>query len=407
MAPEPAERLAVRALLADADLARVWDAVPQARVVGGAVRDALLGRPVADIDLATPLAPDAVAAALGRAGLRALPTGLAHGTVTALSGGRGFEITTLRRDIATDGRHAEVAFTDNWQADAARRDFTFNALSLDRAGAVFDPFGGLADLRAGRVRFVGDPARRVAEDFLRVLRFFRFYARFGAQPPDAATRAALQDGAGGLGRLSAERVWGELKRILATPDPHAALRLMRALGVLAAVLPEADGGRLERLAGLGLPPDPLLRLSAVQGGDPAALAERLRLSGAEAARLAALRGPPPPADPAGLRRALADTPADILADRARLAGSPEQVPTILAAEVPVFPLQGRDLVAAGIKPGPAVGEALRAGRAWWLQHGCAGSAGEVLAAMRLAGGDEAVLEAQGEARRPTPGGTEP
>ncbi|HJS85477.1 MAG TPA: CCA tRNA nucleotidyltransferase, partial [Acetobacteraceae bacterium] len=224
------------------------EALPEARVVGGAVRDSLLGLPVADIDLATPASPDQVIAALTRAGVRTIPTGLGHGTVTALVDGRGYEITTLRRDVATDGRHAVVAFTDDWRTDAARRDFTLNALSMDRHGAVFDYFGGIADLRAGRIRFVGDPARRIAEDYLRILRFFRFHARYARAPPDGAAIRAIQAGLPGLARLSPERVWSELKRILEAPDPRAALALMARLSVLAATLPE--GADLPRLCAM-------------------------------------------------------------------------------------------------------------------------------------------------------------
>ena len=191
----PTQRIAPPAILAEPAFAALLDALPAARIVGGAVRDALAGRPAdqptvpppADIDLATPLPPVAVMAALQRAGIRAVPTGLAHGTVTAVldgtSAGTPVEITTLRRDVATDGRHAIVAFTDDWRQDAARRDFTINAMSMTRDGAVYDYFGGVADLRAGIVRFVGDPAQRIAEDYLRVLRYFRFAARYAAQPP--------------------------------------------------------------------------------------------------------------------------------------------------------------------------------------------------------------------------------
>ena len=162
-----------------------------------------------------------------------MPTGLDHGTVTAVAGGRGFEITTLRRDVETDGRHAVVAFTDDWRADAARRDFTINALSMTRDGAVFDYFGGIADLRAGRVRFVGDPATRIAEDYLRILRFFRFFARYATGPADPAALAAIRAGVPGLATLSVERVWSELARILSAPDPRTAVSLMAELGVLA------------------------------------------------------------------------------------------------------------------------------------------------------------------------------
>src|SRR6478752_9303680 len=182
----PALRITPPAFLAEPALAAVMAALPEARVVGGAVRDTLAPREVREIDLATPRTPEQVTQALREAGLRAVPTGLAHGTVTAVSDGQGFEVTTLRRDVQTDGRRAVVAFTDDWRADAARRDFTINAMSLTRAGEVFDYFGGIADLRAGVLRFVGDPATRIAEDYLRILRYFRFLARYGNGPVDSA-----------------------------------------------------------------------------------------------------------------------------------------------------------------------------------------------------------------------------
>ena len=194
-------------------------ALPEARVVGGAVRDALAGRAVTDIDLATPRTPEQVTEALQAAAIRAVPTGIEHGTVTAVVDGRGFEVTTLRRDVETDGRHAVVAFTDDWRADAARRDFTINAMSMTRTGEVFDYFGGISDLHAGVVRFVGDPAIRIAEDYLRILRFFRFFARYGRGAADTAALAAIRGGVPGLARLSVERVWSELARILRRPIP--------------------------------------------------------------------------------------------------------------------------------------------------------------------------------------------
>ena len=358
-------------------------ALPEARVVGGAVRDTLLGRRVGDIDLATKWRPEAVTAALEAAGLRALPTGLSHGTVSALAQGKTFEVTTLRADVATDGRHAEVAFTTSWLADASRRDFTLNALSLSREGRVFDYFGGIADLIGGRVRFVGPAALRLAEDRLRTLRFFRFSAVYARTEPDAATLAALAGAATDLGRLSAERVWSELKRLLAAPEPRPALALMRRLGVLEAILPEAGGlDAIERLAALGAPPDPLLRLAALVRGDVEKLAERLKLSGAEAERLAVLRQGPVPAaeaDEAALRRLLADEPAEILVARSLLAGVGGAAGGRLRARLatlprPVFPLGGRDALALGMAPGPAVGAALAAVRAWWLAGGCAADA---------------------------------
>lgn len=351
--------------LRDPALLAVLTAVPRARVVGGAVRDALAGRPVADIDLATPDTPEEVTAALRAAGLKAVPTGLAHGTVTAVAAHRGFEITTLRRDVATDGRHATVAFTDDWQEDAARRDFTINAMSLGPDGRLFDYFGGACDLAAGRVRFVGTAAGRIAEDYLRILRFFRFHARFGHAAPDAEAIAAIRDGVPGLAILSVERVWSEVKRILAASDPDASFALMAETGVLAAILPE--GATPVPLT--ALPADPLLRLAAVLTGDAAALAERWRLSGAERETLIALRVP------LGnlvaeddLRRLLADTPGPIAAGRAHLAGRTALASRLLAMPRPVFPLRGRDL--AGLAEGPALGTLLRAVRDWWMEGGC-------------------------------------
>jgi poly(A) polymerase len=361
------------ALLEAPGLRAVLRALPRARLVGGCVRDSLACVAFSDIDLATPDAPDAVAAALTAAGLRAIPTGIAHGTVTALAEGRCFEITTLRRDVQTDGRHAVVAFTDDWREDAARRDFTINAMSMTPEGEVFDYFGGIEDLRAGRLRFVGDAATRIAEDYLRILRFFRFFARYARFPPDQDAIDAIAAGEAGLAVLSAERVWSELKRILAAPAPDEAVALMERLGVLGAVLP------LARLAPVdALPADPLLRLVALQ---PRGVPD-LKLSGDEGERLLALQGPPPPAnaDDATLRRLLADTAPDILIGRAWLSGaSAELRARIQATPVPVFPLHGRDLAASGIAPGPAMGQLLRDLRAWWLDGGCVADRAALLA----------------------------
>ena len=387
----PARRIAPPGFVADPALRAVLAALPGARMVGGCVRDALLGRAVADIDIGTPAAPEVVMAALVRAGLKAVPTGVAHGTVTAVSGHRGFEVTTLRRDVQTDGRHAVVAFTADWRADAARRDFTINAMSMTAAGEVFDYYGGLDDLAAGRVRFVGDAATRIAEDYLRVLRFFRFHARYGRGAADAAALVAIRAAVPGLARLSAERVWSELKRILTGPDPAATMALMRDCGVLAALLPEAgDPAALGALVAAGAPEDAVLRLAALIGGDGAAVAARLRLSGAEAARLVALRAtaaPPAGAGDDDLRRALADTPREVLLGAAWLAGRGADLRERLERmAVPVFPLQGRDLAAAGLAAGPAMGELLRALRGWWLAGGCTADAAECRAelARRLA-----------------------
>ena len=356
-------------------------------MVGGTVRDGLLGRSVADIDLATPRPPDQVIRALSDAGIRTVPTGIAHGTVMAVVGGRGFEVTTLRRDVTTDGRHATVAFTDDWRVDAARRDFTINAMSMTADGAVFDYFDGIADLRAGVVRFVGEPAARIGEDYLRILRFFRFLARYGSGAPDGPALAAIRASVAGLVILSVERVWSELQRILSAPDPSAAIALMAELGVLAAILPEgADPRKLARLVAAGAPADPLLRLAALLTGDADLVGGRLRLSTSEREHLVALRGLPVPlpgADDDALRCLLADTDPEILIGRAWLAPveAPQETPQeaaswselrarLAAMERPEFPLEGRDALAFGVPAGPAVGLLLRELRGWWLLGGC-------------------------------------
>lgn len=396
MSEAPARRISPPALVREPPLRAVLAALPGARLVGGAVRDLLAGRPVADVDLGTPWLPERVIAALAAAGIRTVPTGLDHGTVTAVSGHCGFEITTLRRDVETDGRRAKVVYTDDWRLDAARRDFTINAISMSPEGAVYDYFGGIGDLEAGRVRFVGDPATRIAEDYLRILRFFRFHAGYGSGAPDPLALATIADAVPQLAGLSVERVWSELSRILAVADPRDAIALMRQTGVLAAVLPEgADPDRLCRLVESGAPEDPVLRLAALLTGDPEALAQRLRLSNAERERLMALQSgpaPTPDADDNELRRLLADTPASVLVGRTWLAGGSASGFAALRARLaamprPVFPLVGRDVLALGGRPGPEVGRVLRDVRAWWLANGCVADAAACRAelARRLGG----------------------
>lgn len=354
------------------------------RFVGGCVRDALLGRSVTDLDLATPDPPELVLRKLAAAGLTGLPTGLAHGTVTALVDRQRFEVTTLRRDVETDGRHARVAFTDDWRADAARRDFTMNALSAGPDRAVHDYFDGIADLAAGVVRFVGEPAARLAEDHLRLLRFWRFHAHYGKGAPRAAERAACAAAATNLARLSGERIRDELLKLLAAPDPVPAIAAMAEDGILAHLLPAAPA--IAALAGLcrierAQPPDRLLRLIALLPAglpdkDLAAFASRLRLSRADAARLAAgLRGDLVPADRRALRQALHAHGAGIMRDRVRLAAARAALTdavalqmalaTIDAWEAPRLPVTGADVLALGAMPGRAVGAALSAVEAWW------------------------------------------
>lgn len=346
------------------------------------MRDLLAGRPTADFDLATAVPPQAILDRLREQGIKVVPTGLAHGTVTAVVKGRPYEITTLRRDLETDGRHAVVAWTDDWREDAARRDFTINAMSFGQDGVLWDYFGGESDLRAGKVRFVGTARQRIKEDGLRILRFFRFQARYGTGVPDPDAVEAIAGTTARLSILSAERVWSELRRLLEVPNPMDAVRLMHHVGVLDALLPDADVGRLAGLVSLGAPVDPVLRLSALHGGPPGAVSERFRLSNEDAERLRTLRSGPIPApgmDDDALRRLLADESSNRLVGRSWLAGIDSHLPpgewhalrgrlqTILR---PVFPLSGRDAVKAGLLPGPMVGEILREVGGWWRAGGC-------------------------------------
>ncbi len=342
-----------------------------ARFVGGCVRDALLGRDVGDVDVATVLTPDQVVAALGQARLKAVPTGIAHGTVTAISGRRPFEITTLRRDVSTDGRRATVAFTDDWAEDARRRDFHLNALYADGAGILFDPTGrGVDDALAGRIVFVGEARRRIDEDHLRILRFFRFFAWYGRGEPDAEALAACADRVDGLGRLSAERVSHELLRLLAAPDPTRAVDAMAETGGLAAVLgPQADPGRLRAL--VLHTEDPVLRLSALLPADPVAAEARaraLRLSNARVARLRAAAAPLALADRTARRaRALAYAEGvEAVRDRALKADAVDLAAEIADWTPPRLPVGGREVMRLGVPPGPETGAVLAAFERGWI-----------------------------------------
>ena len=353
-------------------LDRLVDALGDARFVGGAVRDTLLGLDVADIDVATPLPPAEAMRRLQAAGIKVIPTGLAHGTVTAVTAGTVVEVTTLRHDVATDGRHAVVTYTDDWQADAARRDFTINALYADpHDGAVHDWFDGLGDLAARRVRFIGDPLRRIAEDHLRILRFFRFHARFG-EAIDAAGLAACVARANDLMALSRERIAAELLKLLVAPGAVAVVRLMIDRAVLRAVLPEIDQGGAERLAALavreaaaGIAPAAIRRLAAlVPAGDADAIGARLKLSNADRKRLLAATAGVGDAGP----RALAyRAGVEGAVDRLLLAGH-DPAP-IRDWAPPRLPLSGGALVARGLVRGPAVAAALRRIEDQWVAEG--------------------------------------
>ena len=364
------------------------------RIVGGAVRDALLGRPVADADLATIFQPGEVVARAAAAGLKTAPTGIEHGTVTVIARGRPFEVTTLRSDVETDGRRAIVRYTSDWAEDAARRDFTMNALYCDLAGEVLDPVGGLADIRAGRVRFIGNAADRIREDYLRILRFFRFFARYGRGRPDAEALKACARLKAGVSTLSAERVWAELKRLLSAPDPGRALLWMRTTEVLRKALPESWGiDAIPRLvaaeAAEEWAPDALFRLEAILPPHRAridALAERLRLSRAEAARLRAWADAPeidPAISEGDLSKLLYRAGESGILNRLRhaLARELDAGNTDTAARIrrlltfagswkrPVFPIGGKDLVKAGMQPGPDVGTRLKALEDRWVESG--------------------------------------
>ena len=347
------------------------------RYVGGAVRDDLLGMPVSDIDLATRIQPDEVVRRLGNARIKAVPTGIEHGTITAVSDAQPFEITTLRRDITTDGRRAVVAFTDDWKEDAARRDFTINALSADPlTGELFDYFGGLADLEQRHIRFIGDPLQRIAEDHLRILRFFRFHARFDAGEPDAAAIGACTTRANDLMALSRERIADEMLKLLSLPDPSATVAIMLDRGILKPVLPEIGKATVVNLKNVisaeqesGVGPEALRRLVALLPRDPAtaeAVGARLKLSNKARKRLACAADP----DIALPSRALAyRIGPECAVDRLLLAGRAEGAAAIADWQPPRLPIGGGALVKRGVEQGPVVARTLRAIEDRWVEAG--------------------------------------
>lgn len=354
-------------VLADAALRRVLAALTargdRALLVGGAVRNALLGQPIDDVDIATDATPDRVIALAAAAGLRAVPTGIDHGTITVVAEGRGFEVTTFRRDVETDGRHAVVAFSTDLAEDAARRDFTMNALYADPDGTVIDPMGGLPDLAARRLRFVGDPDARIAEDYLRILRFFRFFARYGREAdPEAVTACAA--GREGLTRIARERIGAELHKLLAAPDPGPAVALMARTGVLEVLLP---GARPDRLAALlAAEPAPggwLRRLAALCPAPP-----DLRLSRADQRHLTTLRR----ARGWSLEEAGFRMGAALATDHALLAAAEGQpLPADWQARIARVAAAPLPVTAADLAPleGAALGRALKAAEAAWIASG--------------------------------------
>jgi tRNA nucleotidyltransferase/poly(A) polymerase len=363
----------------------------EVRVVGGAVRNALMGLPVTEIDFATTATPDVVAARADAAGLKTVPTGVEHGTLTLVAGGRGFEVTTLREDIETDGRRAVVRFGRDWEADARRRDFTVNALFADASGKVYDPIGGYGDVMARRIRFIGDPDRRIAEDRLRILRLFRFQAAYGSDGMDATGLAAAIKGRNGLRDLSAERIGQEMRRIVTAPGAVAAVASMQDSGILPIVFAGigyvAVFGRLVAFdAALGRSPDIALRLAALGARvaeDVERLTARLRLANAERDRMGAAVSAAssfdPLPDPKAARRLLYRLGVDAWTGGLRLAqawgtrGADDAEVSGLVNlperwTAPQFPLTGRDIIEGGARPGPAVGTLLKAVEDWWVTN---------------------------------------
>jgi poly(A) polymerase len=375
--------------LADPAFRRVIAAIEQdgdrARVVGGAVRNTLLEVPVDDVDIATTALPDTVAARVTAAGLKAVPTGIAHGTVTVVSAGRPFEVTTLRADVETNGRHAVVAFSRDWTGDARRRDFTMNAIYADADGALHDPVGGIADALAGRVHFIGDPVQRIEEDYLRILRFFRFQARYGRGALDASGLAAAMNLAEGIDRLSRERIGAEMRKLVTAAGAVPALAVMDETGILARILP--GGGAMPRFSSVvdlsaryGLPLDLETRLAAL-AVDRHALAEALRLSGRENKRLGAIllwsgafsAG----MDEAVVRLVVVRAGNEVASAALRLAAAEKGLEPAVDLlrfardfHPPKSPVTATRLIAEGYAPGPALGVELRRREAAWIAAGC-------------------------------------
>ena len=382
----------------------------EARIAGGAVRNALIGESISDVDIATTCLPDEVRKRAEVNGFKCVPTGIAHGTVTVVAEGVPYEVTTLRADVATDGRRAEVAFGRDWQMDAERRDFTVNGLYADVNGEVTDLVGGIADIKSRTIRFIGDPEARIQEDHLRILRFFRFFAWYGSGRPDAEGQKACARLKETIRQLSAERVWSELKKLLSAPDPSRALLWMRQSGVLSVALPESEKWGIDAVHGLvaaerelGWKADPMLRLMAIvpprrERCDE--LAERLKLWKSERTRLeewAAAELPKPDLDNRDFARLLYWGDKGGTSDRLRLAlaaaralaanddkemmkaaGYARLLDFALEWKKPVFPVKGADLLALGLAAGPEVGERLKALEEKWVAGDFALSKAELL-----------------------------
>ncbi len=403
---EPYGKLPPNAWLCSPETTAVINALmaegTEVRFVGGCVRDALCKKVPEDIDLATPDHPEKVINLLIQAGIRAIPTGMDHGTVTAVVDGKSFQITTLRVDLKTNGRHAVIGFTDSWVIDAKRRDFTFNALSASINGDIYDPTSGLWDLAHGQVRFIGNAHDRIAEDYLRILRYFRFYGALGRPPVDSEALAAIRHYAKNLSELSGERIRIEFFKILCVPDPAEILIKMQGSSVLDKILPEAGDLGVLRLVNWfetrainisGVNPDPIRHLAALLFGNVRTtdeLAQRFRLSNKDQARLKILCAPPikilPDMGVLAENKALRKYGLDLFRDFTLLAWGIEMhghglmhsdrkqswvaiLERTTSWVTPIFPLSGKDVKALGIKTGPKIGELLRRVEDWWESNG--------------------------------------
>jgi poly(A) polymerase len=383
----------------------------EGRVVGGAVRNSLMGLAVSDIDVATTLTPDVVIERAKQAGIKAVPTGVEHGTVTLVIDRKPFEVTTLRADVETDGRRATVAFSTDWQTDAERRDLTINALYVGESGEVVDLVGGLVDIEKRNIRFIGDAATRIKEDYLRILRFFRFFAYYGSGRPDADGLRASAAARSKLSTLSAERVWSEMRKLLSAQDPGRALLWMRTVGALTEILPETEKWGIDAIPALiatekalGWAPDPLLRLASIVPPDAKrleAMAARLKLANAEAAVFKAWANAAPVNDEMSmaafdrllyrngaegiitrLKLALAVARGKAEGDMAEMARSARLNKLLDHANAwvkPSFPVNGGDVMAAGIPSGRQVGETLAALEHQWVEENFASDRATLLA----------------------------
>lgn len=385
----------------------------EARVVGGAVRNSLMGIPVSDMDIATTLRPEVVQARAGTAGVKCIPTGLKHGTVTLVVEGKPFEVTTLRRDVETDGRHAQVEFTDDWKADAERRDLTINALYAGQDGVVHDYVGGLADIATATIRFIGSAAERIAEDHLRILRFFRFFAYYGKGRPDADGLKASAAARKSLASLSAERVWAEMKKLLSAEDPFRALLWMRTAGVLTEVLPETEKWGIDTIPALiraeakfGWMPEPLLRLAAIVPPVPdrvMAMADRLKMSTGERRFLQQFSeypNLPESLSQPQMRKILYEHGSQGAVARLKLAitsafaKGEDDLDALRRLELlrailqmaeswqrPVFPVKGADLIDIGFESGPDMGAALSKLEEKWVESDFEQSKADLIATL--------------------------